>query len=520
MTLTASVYRQNEAARWQNDYHQHLRQRLNTTLNYVRNTPHPQVRAHLRSLLATLDEARRYPDLNPVTLELIAALHPLPLRWGFGYLWQSHLSFAVQQECDARQQAAYHNALAEIYFINGAFAEAIREAQAVFAAPLQEQPQTARACRTLFSCYRSMGTPEWGDRLIQEKRNAFHLDLDAHQVPVENTDGWLILNLCQLELLREQGRNKDALDLVNEMIWLDERRNAPDALLTADMVTRRSTLLWMNGFFQRAVDDILHAIELYHSAEDVFNAEGLQSNLGLVYWSMGEYKLAEKSMQAAIQFYRKSGADQLVTHDLGNLGLLYFARGQLQAALDQTRLHIAHAEKIGFVAEYNRGLRNLGIILVYFQDYEHALKVLETNEEYFAQRGLREGYMIDFVWRAYCYDQMGQKDRALRDIRKVVEWSVENEMVMMEAVSRRSLAFLLPREEKLSHLQRCMELSKRHEKQLEKAAVLLTMAQVMPQEHRQQTWQAGVDLLHKIGAEAWLQDRSIENPPYIPTLAR
>ncbi len=72
-----------------------------------------------------------------------------------------------------------------------------------------------------------------------------------------------------------------------------------------------------------------------------------------------------------------------------------FARGQLQAALDQTRLHIAHAEKIGFIAEYNRGLRNLGIILVYFQDYEQALEVLKSNEEYFEQRGLREGYMID-----------------------------------------------------------------------------------------------------------------------------
>jgi tetratricopeptide (TPR) repeat protein len=276
----------------------------------------------------------------------------------------------------------------------------------------------------------------------------------------------------------------------------------------------------MNGFFQRAVDDILRAIDLYRREDDVFNAEGLQSNLGLVYWSMGEYKYAEKSMQAAIQFYRKSGAEQLVTHDLGNLGLLYFARGQLQAALDQTRLHIAHAEKIGFIAEYNRGLRNLGIILVYFQDYEQALEVLKSNEEYFEQRGLREGYMIDFVWRAYCYDQMGQKDRALLNTRKVVDWSVENEMVMMEAVSRRSLAFLLPREEKLPHLQRCMELSQRHEKQLEKAAVLLTMAQVMPKENRQKTWQAGVEILTRIGAEAWLEGRSINDPPYIPTLAR
>ena len=345
MTLPASAYRQTEAARWQNEYHQHLHQRLHATLNYVRNTPRPQVRTHLRSLLATLDEARRYPDLNPVTMELIAALHPLPLRWGFGYLWQSHLSFALQQESVPPQQAIYHNALAEIHFFSGAFEQAIAEAQIALSLEAEQPDQAARAGRMLFNCYRSMGKPDQADQVLGELAEKFHLALDIHQIEKNNALGWLILKQSQLEQLREQGKTEDALSLVNDMLWLDNQLDSPDATLTADLTTRRSTLLWMRGAFHDAVSDLLHAIDLYNSEDDIFNAEGLQSNLGLVYWSMGELKQAETSLQSSIAFYRKSGADQLITHDIGNMGLVHFARGHLQKALDTTREHIAHAKK-------------------------------------------------------------------------------------------------------------------------------------------------------------------------------
>ncbi len=520
MTLPASAYRQTEAARWQNDYHQHLQQRLHATLNYVRSTPHPQVRAHLRSLLATLDEARRYPDLTHPTLELIATLHPLPLRWGFGNLWQSHLNFALSQENETSQQAIYHNALAEIHFISGAFERAVAESRAVQSLQHAQPIQTARAGRMLFNCYRSMGKPDQADHVLDALADKFHLTHNIHQIEKSNALSWLILKQSQLEQLREQGKTEDALSLVNDMLWLDNQLGSPDATLTADLTTRRSTLLWMRGAFHDAVSDLLHAIDLYNSEEDIFNAEGLQSNLGLVYWSMGELKQAETSLQSSIAFYRKTGAQQLITHDIGNMGLVHFARGHLQKALDTTREHIAHAKKIGFISEYNRGLRNLGLILYYFGEYEQALVELSSNQEYYERHGMREGYVIDFVWSACCYYQLGQTERAIADIRKVVEWTMENNLPIMESVVRRSLAYFLPLEEKLPQLERSLALLQTQEKALEKAAVLLTMAQVMPDEKKEQTWQAGVEILTRIGAEAWLEGRSIEDPPYIPTFAK
>ena len=97
---------------------------------------------------------------------------------------------------------------------------------------------------------------------------------------------------------------------------------------------------------------------------------------------------------------------------------------------------------------------------------------------------------------------------------------MENDSPVLEAVARRSLAYFLPLEDtlRLPHLERCMALLKTQERQLEKAAVLLTMAQVLPATEREPTWQAGAELLTRIGAEAWLVGHSIDNPPYIPTL--
>lgn len=518
MALPAVDYRQSQATQWQGEYTQHLHKRLQVSLTYVRTSSKAQVRAHLRSFLTLLDETRRYPEFYDLCLELIDALHPLPLRWGSGDVWQSHLRFALEHEQNEERRAIYHNALAEIYWLRGEFEQAIAQAQIILAAKEVPATETAYAIRLLFNVYRSLDKGEQADRMLEQYGVSFHLSQPARQVPAHQAQAWLILNLCQLEVLREQARIDEALQLDEDMLRLDEQISHPNPLLTAEMVTTRSTLLWMKGTFQRAVSDLLHAIDLYEQAEDAFNAQALQSNLGLVYWSMGEFQRAESCLQAAILFYRKTGARQLITYDLGNLGLVYFACGHLQAALKQTREHIAHAQKIGFLSEQYRGRRNLGTILYYFENYAEALEEVTSNDDYYVQRGIREGYFVDFVWSACCHYQLGQKEIAFTKIHRAIAWAEEHGSHLLACVSHRTLAYFLPYEEKLPHLERCIELSQTLEKKFEKAAVLLTIAQVLPADRRQQTWQAGVDLLNEMGATAWLEGHSIDDPPYLPPL--
>jgi tetratricopeptide (TPR) repeat protein len=316
--------------------------------------------------------------------------------------------------------------------------------------------------------------------------------------------------------MRERGQHEQALRLAEDMLWLDERQGSPDGSLTADLLTHRSTLLWAQGHYSEAAADLQRAVRLYHGQEDQFNAESLQSNLGLVYWTMGDLDAAEKSLQASISYYRKTGSDQLITFDIGNLGLVYFARGELDQALKLTREHIEHAQKLSFISEYNRGLRNLGTVLYYYGEYQEAIRVLTICHSYYEKRGSRPAYWLDVVWLGLCRGALGEHEKGLGMVREVLQRSRDLGSQVLEQVTLRSLAYFSPPEARREILQRSLELALATDRKLEQAAVYLMLAGTSDGEP--QDWLAGCDLLRQIGAEKWLVGYSIENPPFIPLL--
>jgi hypothetical protein len=65
-----------------------------------------------------------------------------------------------------------------------------------------------------------------------------------------------------LELLRERGEIDRAIQLVEDMLWLDHQLGETDRMLTAGLYTHRSTLLWVQGHYHQAAVDLNRAIEL------------------------------------------------------------------------------------------------------------------------------------------------------------------------------------------------------------------------------------------------------------------
>lgn len=506
---------------WQGEYTRHLQQRLARSLDYLNQSPRAEVRAHLRSFLALLNETRRYPHLTQEALRLITRLHPLPVRWGLGYLWESELRFALEHtppaQADAR--AEYQCDLGDVHLFSGQFEKAIRQAEAALASPSPPPTLAARAVRILFTCLRSTGDPNQADEWIERTRARFMGDQPAREVPPGLAQAWLRFNQCQLELLREQGKIDSALELVEQMIWLDRREGARDSILTADLLTHRSTLLWVRARYHESVADLQAAVDLYRREDDLFNAESLNSNLGLVYWTMGELDHAEASLRAAIRYYRKTGSQQLLTYDIGNLGLVHFARGQLEEALRQTQEHIQHALKINFISEYNRGRRNLGTILIYFGRIPEAIRELDACHAYYEKRGSRDGYALDVVWLARCEYLLGDPEKARQMAAEVLEESIQRGSVVLEQVTLRCLADFLPPGDQEAPLLRSLELARANNRRLEEAATLLALAAASTQaDQGLKLWEAGARLLVEMGAESWLEGRSPQNPPFIPLL--
>lgn len=508
-------YRQGQSQHWRGNYQQHLQQRLNAALAYIKTRSRAEIHTHLRSFTTTMREAQRYPQLRDQILQIINSLHPLPLRWGYGAMWEPWLRFAIQHTSGEAYRALYHNDLADYFLFSGDFDRSVEQAGLVYSMVNPSPIQLARAVRALFTCYRSLGHSLQAEQLIQEMFYEFEADKKAESVSSELALAWLRFNQNRLELLREEGKLDEALALVEEMIWLDEQHGSQDVLLTADLITHRSTLLWNVASYERSAADLQHAIQLYQSEDDLFNAESLYSNLGLVYWSMGKLDEAEQALQRSIKFYRKSALQQLISYDFGNLGLTYFARGDLENAKYWTLEHINHCKKIGFISEMNRGRRNLGTVLYYFGEYEQAIQETEAVHIYFTKRGSRDGYGLDDLWIALCEDRLGKKEAALTRVRHILAWSEERESLVLEQVSLRCLAWLSPQEERPPLLKRSLELARRLNRLLEQAACLLLLGACLSDET---VWEEGVGLVETIGACPWLEGKTLEDPPFLPLL--
>lgn len=516
-TPTEMDYRTSQAERWQSEYAQHLRERLRTSVAYVGTVSRSTVRAHMRSFLTLLEEARRYPELEDAVLSLTLALRPWPLRWGLGSAWEDNLRYILRMNLSSRQRMALHNELAKQYLAVGDFAKAETEAQAILNDPQADSLALARACRRLFVCYRSTNRPELVDQLMAGWGRRLGAGLPARQVPPELARAWLHVNQCQIDLLREQGRLQEALTLVNEMLWLDTHNGSPEGILTAQLYDRRAVLLWESGRSRDAVSDLQHAISIFLSEEDLFSAESLYSDLGLVYWSMGDLQRAEECMLRVIQYFRRVGAVQLLVPNIGNMGLVEFMRGNLQRAQDWFEEQITLANQLEYWSEVYRGIDNLSDLQYYRGDYGILINNHNTTDSYYQKHGLREGYWVGRLWVACASFQLGEQEEALAEIRRTLEWSLEHRSPVLEMLCRRCLAWFSPPEEREPLLLRSLELARAQEKRFEEAAALLALAQVaQPEARRQEYWREGAAILQQMGAARWLEGCAPQRPPFLP----
>lgn len=504
---------------WREEYVRHLDQRLERSLAYLAHASPAEIHTHLQSFLSLLDEGRRFPALIAKTLELIAALHPLPLRWGAGHRWEPALNFALAHTptVDVARRAEYRCALADVYLFSGKFEQAIAQGEAVLAARDVPDALAARAARVVFLNLRATGRAVEASRRIAPLLERFGAGRPAGELPPERREAWLTINQCQLEDLRKRGEMQSALALAEEMVALNARTGSQNTITAAELLTHRSTLLWANAQYGEAAEDLKAAIAVYRSAEDSFNAESLLSNLGLVYWTMGELLLAETTLQTALNYYRKTGFEQLMVYDLGNLGLTYCARGYLDDAIRLTDEQIALAERLNFVTEIHRGQWNRGIMRFCQGFYADIKEIYDSSLTYYERGANRETYFAHFIWLAFYYQKMGDSEQALRLAREALRAGEERGFPLLEQISLRCLASIAPPEEREALLRRALALATGIGRKLEIAATWLSLAGACsPSEQRQEAWQRGADVLKEIGARQWLEGHSIEDPPFIP----
>lgn len=504
---------------WQQEYVRLLDQRLDRSLAYLRVTPAAEQRAHVHSFLSLLGETHRYPELTTKALEFIAALHPFPVRWESTYAWEPELRFALEHTPreNLAQRAEYRCALGDLLLFDGRFGEAIEQSRIILSIPGVPEVLVARAGRIAFQSYRFSGRAADAEHLLCQARTRFLADQACSEVPPELLDAWLVWNQSRLEILREKGKADEAYALANEMIALDRRLGMPDPIRTADLLTQRSTLLWSRSHYQEAIEDLNACIALYREAGDILNSESRESNLGLVYWLMGDLNQAEIHLAAAMRLYQRIGLDQMLTYASGNMGLVLFCRGDLDGATKFIQEQISRAQELNYLRETNRGLWNLALLEYYRGNITDLKEVYDSTLGYYSDRGNNDVLFLHVSWMALYYEKLGHHEKALALATEAVRVGQDRDLPLLEQIAQRCLACLLPPAERDASLRRSLDLATAAGRKFEITATWLMIAGAAGDpEERQKAWKTGVEMLRDLGAEKWLEGCSMDRPPFLP----
>lgn len=511
-----------ERQKWTRDFSSHLAERLRWMVGYVREQrPKPAVlKPYADSLIALIRQARQHPSLAQPVVNLILALHPLPERWGYWTAWEEVLQTGADIAAAhgwRQQQAALLAYQAQLLWSCTRCEEAARVGRhALQIAETADATQPLGiAGGALISALGAQGKVAEAEVLLADllEKTAARRSTTS-QADYDNTI--LALENSQALLLRQQGRQAEAIAATQRMVQRAEGKAHISPYQLGDIVVEQSTMLWAGGEYQAAVSALQTAIALFEQAEDTAVAVFARGNLGLVYWSMARYDLAEQGMRQCAAFCEQVNARWRLVNELGNLAVVYLGQGNLRRALRYVNRHFELAQLVGHTREVSRARLNRGAILVYLGDYESARQELAASLERVTGEGRQELIAAVQIDLSLCYAGLGQWEVAHRFAHQAYTMAGEMTFPGLTIIALRTLAQFGSAEERVRYLQQALALARSHHRLLDEAGCLFSLAGLTQDKTEQATyWQQATHLLQKMGATSWLEGASPDKPPFL-----
>lgn len=475
---------QAQRVRWTAYYEQHLQDRLRWAKHFIaeRHRQPARLKAHVASLFALLRQARARPAFHPLAVEVIAALHPWPGRWGRWSEWEEALCWAVAVCAQAGWPAQQARFLGELALV----------------ASLVIAGQRAAAQATL----------------------ARLLDDALVRAPCEPAQARAaaMLRLKAADLQRRQGNLEAAVAAVSEVIALLERLAADDAHLLAHAHRDRSVMALALGDYDLAAADLDRAQALFAQAEELFGLALVFSSRGLLAWNRGDLVEAEAAIRQGIALTEQVNAQWHLVHEIGNLGLVYLCQGELHRALQHFEQQRVMAAQLGEVKEAKRAIGNRGVARLHLGDYAEAKADLEEELAFFGGQAYQAYVGCTLVNLSWCSAALGDQERALALAEAARALGEQTGSLALRIVALRCLAECLSPQARAAPLRQALALA-RGRRRFDEAACLLSLAGTVDDEaERAVLWQEGRRLLEAMQATAWVAQRQPHQPPRLPLL--
>ncbi|NHZ71883.1 MAG: hypothetical protein GWP17_02205 [Aquificales bacterium] len=505
---------------YQTYYRQQLPRRLHRLLHFIQdNKTNPDVlHSHFQSMMALLDRALQMPGCQSLFADLVFALHPWPVRWGWMDEWIRVLESAADLSRSlnrSRQQVDLSLYQAELLLEAGQLDKALTYGKQALALAQQfaYALPMAKAGWVLYRVLTSLGRSEEADKMASSVKAGIPAD-----VPIaESKETAVWITLIDTRALQRRGRHREGRDHLQPLIAQLEA----DDLIAGYKATAFAVyaiLLWNMNWYEQAAHYMVQAISVYRQLGDDMKVVICQSDLNMIYFMMGKHELAVANIQAAIAHAEEKRFYYQLSEHIGSLAGLYMTQGKLDDAQFYWQRHTQLTRFTGNKQEHIRSIINRGGVLLLMGEYEIGLADVEIGIPYYQSQNAQEMLTLCRLSKCYAYWGLGRTAEG-----KILAEDIYTEATTrltgiphLELFARRCLALFYSPAEAIVFLQGALALARKHKFRMQEAACLLSMAGlVVDSTAREIYWTQGCCLLEDLDAADWLNGHTSQNPPFV-----
>ena len=510
---------------WKVDYERRQHGRFQRAIAHIKT--HKQqpdlIKPHFHSLLTLLDHADKRPSLLPMSADLIMNLRPLPKLWGFWDDWLRVCRWGADllaQLGREREQAWLLADIIEILFELGRYDDGLAMTKTLFSIA-----ETAGAIRPLL---RGGHTAVTRLLLIGRQQDGFDLyhrqfrilvDLSSTMAKEDRLYAKTLLILQETHVMRVQGRQHEAIPKIETI--LTQLADWPDAPLDLwrDVYHHQGGVFLANCRYVESVASVKKAITYAVQMDDEFYEAALYEDLSQPLWNLGAFDKVEAAARRTIFLSEKLNANWSLSQSLGSLSEVFLMRKQLSEASIWIERRIELTKRMGEDKGIYAAYATRGIVHLLSGQTESALYNLQLCEAGFRELRVLRWLSMTEANLSWCYADMGDHQQALFYARQAVAHSREMRADTQEIIALRCLSRFQSGKEKLKSLNRSLQLSQNHNQPFNQAAILLLLGATIENKKDQAAfWHKATILLNDMGAEAWLEGHSPDNPPQLPLI--
>ena len=364
---------------------------------------------------------------------------------------------------------------------------------------------------------KGLGRHEEAKKLLLEVKRQFDYLLDAPILDSSAVVARTLLDIEEMDLARQDGRLAEAIEMGDRLMAALQATDGVDPHHLATAYRRRSTILWAAGRYTDAARDLTRSATLFKEVGDPLAAVFSEGNLGVVYFSMGRFGLAEAVKARAIRSAEELNAYWWLVRDIGELCGIYMYSGQLERALTYCHRHVELALRLGDERQLALAQDNRGVTLMLLGRYEEAKSDLEVSLRYFQNEGLIENTILATLDMALFLRATGELNKASLLAEDSYQQASKLEFPILHILTTRCLALFRRQDEQELLLRMALELAEAHGRRMDIAGCLFSLAALEANANEcDRLYNLAAAMLSEMGAESWLVHHSPTKPPLLP----